>query len=261
MSAIAPDTRPVNIVMLARNREKLTYQALTTLARNTPIHSYNLTLVDDESTRSITDWHEFRGTTAHVGWVPINHTVIRIEKSRSVTGMARNLGVYWAEKYWGRGRYLYLSDNDVYFTPGWLETLIDTIEDPRAFPACRLVGGWNHPFLGPYNILEWNDKKRQVITHDAVAGASQLMSWQTWDTFGPLDAHAPGVGQSEDWKFCQDTKRQYVNGHPVSVASVKPHVVFNCGVTNSYGKPSPGAEMMITELKEAQKKYPDLYYE
>jgi hypothetical protein len=71
-----------------------------------------------------------------------------------------------------------------------------------------------------------------------------------------LDAHAKGVGQSEDWAFCQKIIKD--GGR---VGSVYPRVVFNCGITNSYGQPSPGADVMLKELQEAKKTYKDLYWE
>ena len=82
------------------------------------------------------------------------------------------------------------------------------------------------------------------------------MRWSTWDKHGPLDAHAKGVGQSEDWKFCQS-----IIADGGCVGSVYPRVVFNCGVTNSLGQPSPGAEQMIAELREARHAHPNIYWE
>lgn len=245
----------VNIVMLVKDRDRLTNQCLDSLAKNTPLDLYNLTIVDDCSKTPLEDWYAFRGSTERIGWKPMPVTVVRVG-SGSITGRARNLGIYWAEKYWGRGDYLYLTDNDVYFTPGWLEKMVSTFE-PVNKEYAFVLGGWNHPFLQPNGEVPWEKYGMpKVHTHDAVAGASQLMRWKTWDKYGPLDAHAVGVGQSEDWKFCQDI----IKGGG-RVGSIYPRVVFNCGVTNSFGQPSPGADVMIAELKEAKKQYPDLYWE
>ncbi len=200
---------------------------------------FNLTLIDDESMPAFSS----------PLYAAENFTALRIETSKSITGQARNLGVYWAEKFWGRGDYLYLSDNDVYFTPGWLDTLI-TFFNSHA-PDFKLLGGWNHPFLQPHATRDGF-----LRGHDAVAGASQLMQWSTWDTHGPLDAHAIGVGQSEDWKFCQDI----IQGGG-RVGSVYPRVVLNCGVTNSFGAASLGADVMLKELTAAAKFYKDLIWE
>lgn len=236
----------VNIVMLVKDRPQLTLQAVRTLRRNTPSELFNLTITDDGS-RHHKEWSEWE--------TPPNECSLEIGyPGCGITGQARNLGIYWAEKYWGRGDYLYLTDNDMYFTPLWLETLTDTYRDIR--PEFKVIGGWNHPFLQPHTKAEWRNRDVIFCTHDAVAGASQLMRWETWDKYGPLDAHAKGVGQSEDWKFCQDI----IKGGG-RVGSIYPRVVFNCGVTNSYGQPSPGADIMTRELIKAKKHYPDLYWE
>lgn len=231
--------------MLTKDREKLRNQAIDTLRRNSPTESfYNLTIVDDESMVSVTrDWR-----TAYE-----NINVIRINGSKGITGQARNLGVYWAEKYWGRGDYLYLSDNDIYFQPGWLEKLISAFEygEPHGL---RLLGGWNHPYHHMNEMAHVDGL--QIHTHYAVAGASQLMRWETWDKYGPLHAHAVGVCQGEDAQFCTDIIKD--GG---KVASIYPHVVFNCGLTNSHGNPAPGGDLVLKELQEAKNKYPDIVWE
>lgn len=238
-----------NIVMLTKDRQRLTRQSLRTLYHHTDHRLFNLTLVDDSDDSQLI-----------IKVSGGNMAILRLVTTRNITGQARNLGVYWAEKYWGRGDWLYLSDNDMYFTPGWLEKLTDFAA--KTEPAFELWGGWNHPFLQPHEGSDYNKVPKamwntQVLrAHDAVTGASQLMRWHTWQKYGPLDAHAPGVGQSEDWKFCQDIIKD--GG---KVGSIYPRCVFNCGVTNSYGKPSTGADVMVKELEEAKRQYPDLYYE
>ncbi len=232
-----------NVVMLYSNRHMLTHQALRTLYRNTPMDMFNLTIVDDESgipAKPIRREHS------------ANFTSLRIDNSQHITGKARNLGVYWAEKYWGRADYLYLSDNDVYFTPQWLENLTQAMDIPT---GCSLIGGWNHPYMQPQETLAMGNGMC-VKTHDAVTGASQMMRWETWDQYGPLDGHAKGVCQGEDWQFCQKIIK--VGG---LVGSLYSRVVFNCGLTNSYGQPSVGADLLLKELQEAKKHYPDLYFE
>lgn len=238
----------VNIVMLVKDRPKLTWQCLRSLAENTPKELYNLTIVNDASRPEMSETlREIAAKSTHVA-------LLENVTSRGITGQARNLGVYWAERYWGRGEWLYLSDNDVYFTRSWLERLVTEFENYGPTYGYKLIGGWNHPFLQPNEMQPHLSVK--INAHDAVTGASQLMKWATWDKYGPLDAHAKGVGQSEDWKFCQDIIK---DGR--LVGSIYPRVVLNCGVTNSFGEPSPGAAVMIRELKAAKPMYPDLYWE
>lgn len=246
----------VNIVMLAYERVKLTAQALDTLAAYTPRDLFNLTIVDDGSSwrvKEIADSSFERYTKINVDW-----TILTIDRSKHITGQARNLGVYWAEKYWGRGDYLYLSDNDTYFMPGWLDKLTrawDIVEPLFPSYKLKLLGGWNHPFLQPQQRLALTETYK-IALHDAIAGASQLMRWETWDKYGPLSANAPGVCQSEDWEFCQKIIKD--GG---KVGSIYPRVVFNCGLTNSFGQKAVGEDLVLKELQEAKRQYPDLYYE
>jgi GT2 family glycosyltransferase len=247
----------VNIVMLAHNREKLTRQTLLTLYKNTPKEMFNLTFIDDGSDQSQSVTVPAAGSE--------NSCTLRIEDSKNITGQARNLGVYFAEKYWGRGDYLYLMDNDTFATPQWLSKLIAAFGPAERDHKVKLLGGWNHPYLQPhpcmpvgafYGAPTFDYGVLNYCTHDAVSGASQLMRWETWDKFGDLDAHAKGVGQSEDFAFCQKIIK--AGGR---VASLYPRCVYNAGLTNSFGQPSPGADVMLKELQEAKKLYPDLYWE
>jgi hypothetical protein len=234
----------VNVVMLCCNRHMLTHQALRTLRRNTPAELFNLTIVDDQS--------------AIPPMLKEGDAYLKIENSKHITGQARNLSVYWSEKVFGRGDYLYLSDNDVYFMPGWLDRLVSTFNHEEHV-GFKLMGGWNHQYMQPKTGImksAGGEGGYQIAEHDAVTGASQLMRWETWDKYGPLDAHAQGVCQGEDWQFCQKIIKD--GGR---VGSIYPRVVFNCGLTNSYGAPSVGADVVLAELKEAKKQHPDLYYE
>lgn len=237
-----------NIIMLVKDRPKLTQQTLRTLFRTTPTDQFNLVLVDDGSS----DYKETVAEILHLYLQRPNVAMLQIWNSKSITGQARNLGIYWAEKYWGRGDYLYLSDNDMYFTPGWLGVLTSTLDEA---PVVSMLGGWNHPYLQPKPDWERTVPHGRLFCHDAVTGASQLMRWTTWDTHGPLDAHAPGVGQSEDWAMCQSI----IKAGGVT-ASLKPYRVLNCGLTNSLGNESPGADRMLAELEAAKATYPDLIW-
>ena len=241
----------VNIIMLAHNRPNLTRQAVDSLYANTPHDSFNLTIIDDNSDKAIRDLN------FHTNFSAKNLAILRIEHSHGITGQARNLGVYWAEKYWGRGDWLYLSDNDVYFTPEWLPILVTCAMVAEHDNAIKVMGGWNHPYLQPKHAVNASGfTGTEYNEHDAVTGASQLMKWDIWDEYGPQDAHAPGVCQSEDWKFCQDIIQD--GGR---VGSIYPRVVLNCGITNSMGEKAPGWDVMLKDLLEAKKEYPNLIWE
>lgn len=227
----------INVVMLVKNRSSLTEQALTSLITHT-VGDFNLTIVDDESIRSDKISNHLR-----VLYPGLDCTVLRINNSRGITGQARNLGIYFAEKYWGRGDWLYLSDNDVYFTEGWDEKLIGLLcaaelaSGTTGRPILGVLAGSTHPFHGANHI--WKLPECTLHTHDAVSGYSQLMRWKTWDKYGPLDAHAPGIRQSEDFAFCQ----KIIKDGGV-VGSIDPPVVYDCGLTDTFGNPAIGVEQI-----------------
>jgi len=208
----------INVVMIARNRPNLTRQAVVSLYAHTPPDSFNLTLVDDQSD----DLIEVESPNA---------CVLRIGRSNGVVSKIKNLGVYWSEHYFGRGDWLYLSDNDVYFKPDWSLDLTIAMQQTY-YQTFRLVGGQNHPYHHPISILG------MVREYGALAGTSWLMPWSTWDKYGPLEeSNAPGVGQSEDHAFCQKIR---ADGY--KVGAVWPHVVLDTGITQTDGQLSPGHE-------------------
>ena len=211
----------INIVMIAKNRPNLTRQAVVSLYSHTPPGSFNLTLVDDQSD----DLIEVESPNA---------CVLRIGRSNGVVSKIKNLGVYWSEHYFGRGDWLYMSDNDVFYTAGWSVHLIKQM-DAGFFDGYALLGGQNHPYHQPQPV---NKMLPFIREYHALAGTSWLMPWSTWDKYGPLaESNAPGVGQSEDHAFCQKIR---ADGY--KVGAVWPHVVIDTGITQTNGQLSPGHE-------------------
>ena len=104
----------VNIILITKDRPQLLRQAAFSLRDNTDASVYNLTIVDDGGLAQVQDL--LRGKS--------NEVVLRISDSKGIVGLVRNIGADFAERYWGRGDWLYFSDNDVCFHPGWLETMV-----------------------------------------------------------------------------------------------------------------------------------------
>jgi glycosyltransferase involved in cell wall biosynthesis len=212
----------MNMVMLVKDRPGLTVQALQSLAKNT-VGEWNLVVVDDQSKYETQlalrlFCHARRKQVA----------CLRNENSKGITGQVRNLGVYWAERYWGRGDWLALADNDIAFLPGWDKRMVEC----SAWNGwVKVLGGARHPYHQPNKIHDgW-------VETDAVAGYLQMMRWETWEQYGPLDAHAPGVCQSEDHAFC----RKIVEAGGL-VGYIDPAVIMDCGLTNTLGQPAIGAD-------------------
>ncbi len=226
----------INIVMTVKDRPRLTAQALRTLALNTS-GDWRLVIVDDQSADETC-----RGLDFFRRLRPKQVAILRNHTSKGIVGQAKNLGVYWAERYWGRGEWLALSDNDVFFTPGWDEALTHTLTvSERREWGYLLIGGQNHPYHQPV-AFEWlhadtKQDTRKLQEYQALAGTSWLMRWDTWDRFGPLDATTPGVCMGEDWTFTERTRA--AGGR---IGALDPPVVIDCSLTQTDGKPAIGVE-------------------
>jgi len=148
----------------------------------------------------------------------------------------------------GRGEYLYVMDNDGYYTEGWDEKLVTALQArPDRF---KLLGPYRHPYHQPSGVWTPSGIIKYVVSEtDAVQGIGHLMSWETWDDYGPYDANAKGTNQSEDYAFC----RRIVD-YGFLVGSIQPDVVYNCGLTDTQGRPCVGIEAMSTRV-------PGVYYE
>lgn len=218
----------INFTMIVRDRQELTAQTLHSLEMNSAGYDLTVTIIDDQSKPQ---------TEAYLReWAracPAERVLVRMNHSRG-TGWARNLSIYVSEKAFGRGDYIYLSDNDCFFTEKWLDKMI------AAFPDARVgvLGGYGHP----YHLV--NEKHLTASGHEigfvnAVATQSWMMTWETWDKYGPFEAKSLGVRKSEDWAFCQKIRK---DGGEVGV--LLPNVVHNTGKTDTFGDRTPGSEYM-----------------
>lgn len=234
----------ISVVMLVRDRLELTKQAIKSLTQNTK-GRFRLTVVDDSSQPETRDWL-MQIIGKHTHWAKL----IRNEESKG-TGWARNQGVQAALEKFGMSNLLYLSDNDVWFAPGWDEVLLKAHE---AFPRYKIIGGGCHPFLKPIQQPRGLGASRfvangglyKVEARDAVSGYSWLLSWDTWERYGPLDAHALGVRQSEDFAMCRKVVEA---GH--FVGAINPEVVLHTGIyKDTFGDIPPGSDVMAQNKRE-----------
>ena len=233
-----------NIIMLCRGRLRLSEQALNSLFANTDQDTYTLTVVSDAE-------DDFRITKMLRSIQRKNFTLLEVSGSTHVLSQLKNLGVAWSEQRFGRGDWLYLSDNDVWFSPGWLEKLTQFAADSEPH-SYRLWGGQIHPYHQPIGRdLDYGEYLG--TEHQILDGPSWLMRWQTWDLCGPLQrTTAPGVCQSEETPFCQalttrgivttNKRRNGETASPARIGVIRPFVVEHTGITQTDGKLAPGAE-------------------
>lgn len=215
----------VNVTMLVHNRPRLTRQALESIG-----HYDELLILDDcsnEETKQL--FQEF------------DVNVFSMGESKG-TGYARNKVIEMSEKCFGRGEYLYLSDNDVKFlTPDWLETLIECYEEAWKH-GFRVIGAYNHPYHQPIAAIRVSETHAVHEVH-ALALQSMLMRWEVFDKYGPFKETPPGrVCMGEDvefgWAISKDGGRLGV---------VKPALLANAGITNSFGEKIPGWEIVQSQ--------------
>jgi hypothetical protein len=216
----------VNIVMLVRNRLKLTTQALNSLYEHTPQREFTLTVVDDDS--DLLTSRMLNSLSYN------NYSLLNVKHSGSVLSQLKNLGVHWTQQHFvhRKDAWLYISDNDVCFTAGWLQRITEVAQASET-SRFRLWGGQCHPYhqLMPTTISGLDEA-------EVLDGPSWLMRWDTWNIYGPLDrTSAPGVCQSEEYPFC--TRLRAARNR---IGVVVPPVVIHTGLTNTFGQPAPGAE-------------------
>lgn len=237
-----------NIVLITNgSRPRLMEQTLRTLYENTFADQYNLTIVGDGTSQGIEQWvmHSMEP-------LPDNWSPLIVFHPCYVIGRLKNLGAYWSEKQFGRGEWLCICDDDLAFTPGWLDHMIMALNTDNKL---RIVGGVRHPYhktnitkVHPFIFSDkyaqsdydaFKDTHRDTQHTDAVAGYLHFMRWSTWDKFGPYADNQKGLGASEDYALC----RKVVDAGG-AVGYVSPACVYHTGVTNSEGKPILGAELI-----------------
>ena len=229
----------VNATMLVHNRPKLTQQALDSLGNH---DGANVTIRLDK----LSDKPTFDTVMPWKIYSPLPRGVLL--GNEIGTGGARNAVIKSSEEAFGRGDYLYLSDNDVFFYPRWLETLIDCYEAAWS-SGCRVLGGVGHPYHqhgATLGICRFNVRYavQEVMAQPL---QSMLMRWEVWDKYGPFCKTEPGrVCQSEDIDL---TNKIRADGFKLGVVS--PALVVNTGITNSFGEKIVGWELVQKECPPA----------
>jgi GT2 family glycosyltransferase len=210
----------VNVVLLTRNRHKLVAQAVDSLYRTTPEKDFSLVILDDGS-------DDFRAKRV-LSFERKNYSLMEVRNSNHVLAKLKNIAIGYSRTRFGAGDYLLVCDNDVCFLPDWLPRMTEAISTSGRI----ILGGARHPF---HQInkewVGWDET-------DAVAGTSQMMPWKVWNHLRPLRGSAAGVCQSEDFEFCQ---RAIAEGWRCGY--MHEPAILDCGITNSDGKPSPGADV------------------
>jgi glycosyltransferase involved in cell wall biosynthesis len=231
-----------NIVLLTRDRYRLTKQCLDSLYATTPQNDFRLVVVDDESEDFRTRRLVESLSASHNAW---NATILSVRHSSHNLGQLKNLGVWWAKKYFGQAEWLCLVDNDCCFLPNWLPIMIKAAEVSES-SGFRLWSGQQHPYHHPITSPLIAPSCDDMYLHEyaAIPGTHWFMREATMARYGPLTSNASGVCQGEDVNFGNALQ---AGGWRLGV--VHPFCVVDCGVTNSDGNPQPGAELRTERVK------------
>lgn len=230
----------VNVTLLVCNRPRLTQQALWSLG-SVDGDVMTVTVSEDakcdpETQKVLSDWYQSNPKNKHL----CGHT------AEYGTGSLRNQVIGASEKYFGRGSYLYLSDNDVFFYPAVFEKLVPIYEYAWTL-GFKVLGAYNHPYHLPVNSIPVYGGGTEIISRveevQALALQSMLMKWEVWDQFGPFNETPIGrVCMGEDVDFCHKITK--AGG---KLGRVNPPLVVNTGITNSFGEKIPGWELVLKE--------------
>lgn len=231
--------------MIAKDRPKLTKQAIESLYQHTPV-PFTLCVVDDVSKQETLDVLVTVGECLRYHERSLYDYVWLTNQEIRGVGGSKNRAVASCSCFQEQAPLLYISDNDVYFTAGWLDKLLEAW--PLAYAAgFRILGGYNHPYhliagieVGtPAPVVP--TPHGQVEEYYGVGGASWLLAWETWGQYGPFLDNARGICQSEDYHLCQRIRTA-----GFKVGALVPHTVLHTGLTSTGNTPAVGKEFMKT---------------
>ena len=230
------------VVIITKNRGKLLHQTIKSLFENTPRELFDLIVVDDgsESTSYLEELHE-RGDISHL-----------ILTNLCSPGACRNMGMEIVKRL--GYKYVYHSDNDMYFLPKWIEKCQEQL---KHHPRIKIIAPYGHPYHLPNGEFEEKEGENfYCYGVNACAGNSWYLETETYLKYGL--AENKGIMCSEDHDFCIRLRKD-----GFICARFIENKVLHCGISNSSGEPATGAEQMLDELMEAKIKYnlKDLYYE
>lgn len=242
----------VSIIIPVYNQFSYTYGCIESIIKNTKGIDYEVIIGDDCSTDE----------TVHISKYVKN---IKVNKNKVNTRFLLNCNN--AAKI-AKGKYLYFLNNDTNVQPGWLESLIETINTyPNAgmvgsklvYPTGQLqeAGGilwrdasaWNYGNKSDPETSEYNYRKPV----DYISGAAIMISKKLWDEIGGFDeTFCPAYCEDSDLAF-EVRKRGYeVIYDPFSV------VIHYEGVSNGTDTSSGIKKYQIDNTKKFYNKWKDV---
>jgi GT2 family glycosyltransferase len=234
MTSINPP--PLPVIIPSFNRLKLLEQTLTSLFTNSTYPVYPIVIDNGSPSDFQTNLQELADQEL-IRYYPLPQTI--------GIGTCRNFGAAIAPSH----KFIYFSDNDVYFTPGWDEKMITTLQ---SLPKIGILGGLRHPYHGVIDTLSCPIPGYQVTISDQQAGYSMLLKRTVWNEVGPFCLTGSKDYGQEDANLCN---RFRAAGY--QIAALDPGVIIHCGLTRADGTETVGQKQL--QLEKA--KYPQVYFE
>jgi len=212
------------IILVVRDRLSLTQQTIATLFKNTTL-PFRLIIISDASTDE---------TNTHLTTLS-DRARIYMMPGQKGPGACRNAGAAIAYDY----DFLYFTDNDVYFLPGWLEKLYSIMD---TYPNVGICGGYTTDY---HKTLGTDNKDGVEVKYtDGQAGHSILIRKELWLRAGPF-AHSNKLGVDD----C--ALSTFVKFLKYDIAQPKKPCIVHCGMTNSFG------DKIFTYDSEIKQKFPE----
>lgn len=217
------DTLPV--VIATFNRLELLKQTIETAKKNAD-NKLEIIVVDDASNDGTKEYLKSLDFIKYY----------RFKEHAYIAGV-KNKGIEMASP----SKYIYISDNDIYFLPHWDSIMIKALE---TYSDVGIVGGRKHPH---HRILtDRADSLRRidnitVCLVDNQAGYSFMLRRKDLDEVGYFnDTIQAGIRGGEDNDFIERMKSK-----GKIVACVDPPVLYHCGLYSFTGNPTSDYPEMI----------------
>lgn len=215
---------PIPIILPVKNRLELTRQTVDTLIKNTKL-PFRLIVVSDNSGKKTNDYLK-----TLLGHDKVSRVIFMPDSFGP--GAAKNAGMAIV----GDSPFYYITDNDIYFLPNWLEKMYKVIGADKN-KKIGVLGGRTHPYHN--YTLQMEVGGITIRTCKQQSGYSMLIRNEVWKKCGPFRQFSitRGSGKS-DADFCN-----LVRAGGWEIAHLANSMVLHCGLTNTQGAPVPGIEL------------------
>jgi len=157
--------------------------------------------------------------------------------------VARNVGAELHND--ARQKYLTISDDDVYYLPGWDKKISDALDAVEAFrDAGTVLSAVSHPFnlgYGRYIV-----DGQQIEAASVLSATNMAMPWRIWDTVGGFRGPG-GAHSSDDVEWC-NRARDFGFGF----ATLCPNMAIHCGLHSTSGEELVGADMVMEKNRKLE---------